>query len=85
MNLPQLSVKSPVTVLMLILIIAVFGVMSFMGLGVELMPDISFPTVSCITTYSGVAPEDMETMITKPIESVLLTVKDVKSVSSTSE
>jgi len=85
MNLPEFSVKKSVTVLMLILIIAVFGVMSFMGLGIELMPDISFPVVSCITTYSGVAPEDMETMITKPIEGIVSTVKDVKQVSSISE
>lgn len=85
MNLPEFSVKKSVTVLMLILIIAVFGVMSFMGLGVELMPDISFPVVTCITRYSGVAPEDMETMITKPIEGIISTVKDVKSVSSISE
>ena len=85
MNLPEFSVKRSVTVLMLILIIGVFGVMSFMGLGVELIPDISFPIVSCITTYSGVAPDEMETMITSPIEGIVSTVRDVKQVSSFSE
>ncbi len=85
MNLPQFSVKRSVTVLMLILIIAIFGMISFTRLGVELMPDITFPTVSIITKDTGVAPEDIETMITKPIEGVVSTVKNVKKVSSISK
>jgi len=85
MNLPQFSVKKSVTVLMLISIIAIFGVISFTRLGVELMPDITFPTVSIITKDTGVAPEDIETMITKPIEGVVSTVNNVKKVSSVSK
>lgn len=85
MNLAEFSVKRSVAILMLILIISIFGIIAFRGIGIELMPDISFPTITCITTYSGVAPNDVEAMITKPIEGVISTVKDVKKVSSTSK
>ena len=52
MRLPEFSVKRPVTVTMLILIVVVLGIISLMRLGIELMPDISYPVVSTILSGS---------------------------------
>lgn len=82
MNIPEFSVRRKVTVLMMILIVILFGVISFFNLGLDLMPELEFPIVSVVTTYEGVASEDIETLITRPIESVVSTIKHVKKVSS---
>ncbi|MDP3052643.1 MAG: efflux RND transporter permease subunit [bacterium] len=85
MNLPKFSVDKPVTITMMVLIIVVFGFISFSRLGLDMLPDIEFPVVSVITSYSGVTSEDIEDVLTKPIEDAVSTVKDVKSVSSISQ
>jgi len=85
MKLPEFSVRRPVTVLMLILIIAVLGTISFLLLPIELMPDLTFPVASVITSYEGVASEDIETLVTKPIEAAVSKVKNVKTVDSISQ
>ena len=85
MNLPKFSVDKPVTITMMVLIIVVFGVVSFGRLGLDMLPDIEFPVVSVVTSYPGVTSEDIEDVLTKPIEDAVSTVKDVKSVSSISQ
>ena len=85
MNLPEFSIRKAVTVSMLILIIVVLGAISFIQLGLDLMPDITFPVISVITRYTGVASEDVETLITRPIEEAVSTVKGVKKVTSISQ
>jgi len=85
MNLPKFSVDKPVTITMMVLIIVVFGLVSFNRLGLDMLPDIEFPVVSVITTYPGVTSEDIEDVLTKPLEDAVSTVKDVKSVSSISQ
>jgi len=85
MKLPEFSVDRPVTVTMLILIIVVVGVVSLSNLGLDLMPDITYPVMSVVTSYEGVASEEMESVVTKPIEEVVATVKNVKKVTSFSQ
>ena len=85
MNIPEFSVRRPVTVLMFILIIAVLGGISFSRLSIELMPDLAFPTAAIITGYEGAASEEVETLVTKPIEAAASKVKNVKTVNSTSQ
>jgi HAE1 family hydrophobic/amphiphilic exporter-1 len=85
MNLPKFSVDKPVTITMMVLIMVVFGFFSLTRLGLDLLPDIDFPVVSVITSYSGVTSEDIEDVLTKPIEDVVATVKDVKTIKSTSQ
>ena len=60
MKLPDFSVERPVTVLMIALIIVVLGVLFFSKLGLDLLPEIKYPVVSVVTTYSGVTSEDIE-------------------------
>ncbi len=85
MRLPEFSVHRSVTVLMLIGIIVVLGTISLSRLPIEVMPDLSYPTASVITTYEGAASEDIETLVTKPIEAAVSKVKNVKTVDSISQ
>ena len=85
MKLANFSVNRPITILMIACITVVLGVMSFSKLGLDMLPDIEFPVVSVITNYQGVASEDIEEIITKPIEDSVATVKDVKSIKSVSQ
>ena len=85
MKLANFSVNRPITILMIACITVILGVMSFSKLGLDMLPDIEFPVVSVITNYQGVASEDIEEIITKPIEDSVATVKDVKSIKSVSQ
>lgn len=85
MNIPELSVKHPVSILMVILIIVIIGIIAFSKLTIDLMPDIDYPVITVITNYEGVAPEEIEELVTKPIEDVVATVSGVKKISSTSQ
>jgi HAE1 family hydrophobic/amphiphilic exporter-1 len=84
MGLPSLSTDRPITFLMLFIAIVGVGLVSISGTKIDLYPDIDFPTVSIVTTYEGVSPEDIETLITKPIEESVASVEDVDEVSSSS-
>ena len=85
MTLPEFSVNRKITVLMLILIISLFGVLSFFRLGLDMMPDLGYPVVSVVTTYEGVSSEDIENLITESVEVVVSAVKNVKKVTSISQ
>ncbi|MFH1218889.1 MAG: efflux RND transporter permease subunit [Candidatus Eisenbacteria bacterium] len=84
MGLPGLSANRPVAFFMLYIAVVGIGLVSVAGLSIDLYPDISFPTVSVVTTYEGVSPEDIETLITKPIEEAVASVEDVDEVESSS-
>jgi HAE1 family hydrophobic/amphiphilic exporter-1 len=84
MNLPEFSVRRPVTIAMMICIIVVLGAYSLMNLGLELFPDLTYPVISVLTTYQGASPEDVEQMVTKTIEENIATISRVKSVKSIS-
>ena len=84
MNLPEFSVKRRITITMLIMIAALFGVVSFFDLGLDMMPEMDMPFVTVVTGYPGVSPEEIETLITKPVEQMVATVKGVKKLSASS-
>ncbi|AZO94266.1 efflux RND transporter permease subunit [Halocella sp. SP3-1] len=84
MKIADYSINKKITVLMVVIMILIFGYISFTRLGIDLFPDIDFPVAAVITNYSGIAPEEMESLVTKPIEEQLATVDDVKTISSTS-
>ncbi len=83
MKLPDFSVKKPVTISMLILIVIVMGLISLSRMGLDLMPDITFPMVTVVTTYEGVSPEDMENLVTRPLEDTVATIQGVKEINAT--
>ena len=79
------SIKQPVFVTMLIAAIIVLGIVSYGRLGVDLFPDINFPMVVVTTAYPGAGPEDVENLVSKPIEEAVSVLNGVKTVSSTSQ
>ncbi len=85
MSIPAFSVKRKVTITMLILIIVVVGIIAFTKLGLDLMPEIEYPTLTVITTYRGASPEDVEQLVTKPLEEIISSVSRVKKVKSVSQ
>ncbi len=84
MNLAQHAIRRPVTVMMGVLIVIVLGIISLTQIPVDLYPPIELPTVSVSTNYSGVGPEEMENLVTKPIEQAVATIAGVQSVRSVS-
>ena len=82
MKLPEFSVKKKVTASMMAAILVVLGAISFTRLGLDFFPDLEFPTVSVITTYSGASSEDIENVLTRPLEQVVSSVNRVKKVTS---
>ena len=84
MNLPEISVNRPVTVTMIILIFMVLGVVSFTRLGLDFFPDLQYPEVSIITTYPGASSEEIETLVSRPMEETAATVSGVRTVKSSS-
>lgn len=77
-------VRHPVGVAMLTLLALVFGLVSYAQLPLNLMPDISYPTVTVRTEYPGAAPEEVETQVSRPIEEALSTVEGLVEVESRS-
>ncbi len=70
---------------MIYVAIVVLGLVSIPLLGLDFMPDIEIPAVSVLTTYEGAGPEEIETLITKPVEDAVSTVSGADEVTSTSK
>jgi CzcA family heavy metal efflux pump len=85
MKLAQLSVNRPVTTAMIFIAMVALGLVSLSMLGLDLMPDIEIPAVSVITSYEGAGPEEVETLITEPMEDTLSTISGVDEVVSVSK
>ncbi len=67
---------------MMAMILVVLGAISFTRLGLDFFPDLEFPTVSVITSYSGASSEDIENVLTRPLEQIVSSVNRVKKVTS---
>ncbi|CAF23357.1 efflux RND transporter permease subunit [Candidatus Protochlamydia amoebophila] len=84
MNLPDLSVKRPVFISMIMLALVVFGTIAFKELGVDLFPKIDFPVITVISTLPGADPETMEKSVTEIIEEAVSNISSIKHLRSTS-
>ncbi len=84
MNLPELSVRRGVTFAMLYIVIVGFGFVGGNLLPLDLFPDITFPVAAVISDYPGSGPEDVESLVTKPIEEAVSSVSGIKNVTSQS-
>ena len=85
MNLPQLAVRRPVTIFMVYLAIALFGILAITRTPIDLYPDMEFPNVAVITLYPGAGSEDIENDVTKPLEDAVATVSGIDKISSVSQ
>ena len=84
MNLSRFSIKRPVTTLMIFLLVLVLGLVSITRLNIDLLPKMTFPVAAVFTSYEGVGPQEVENMVTKPLEGVLGTVPNVKGITTIS-
>ncbi len=84
MSLPEFSIKRPVTILMAVMVCLLLGAISFVDIPVDLMPEVNYPTLSITTDYEGVGPEEIETLISRPLEQVVSAAPGVERVTSTS-
>jgi len=84
MSLYKGAVKRPITILMVVIAVLIIGGVSLNRLSVDLYPDIELPIVATIVNYEGVGPEEMEQLITRPIEESVSGLPGIKQVSSTS-
>ena len=81
----SITTRRPVAILMVVMAVCVFGWVSYQRLRMDLMPDISYPTLTVRTEYAGSAPEEVETFISKPLEQELAVVPNLVSISSISQ
>lgn len=82
MTLSEFSVRHSTTVVVLIVIIAFGGMYAYETLPRESFPDITIPNIIVSTSYEGVAPSDIENLITNEIEKKLITISDIKEIRS---
>ncbi len=81
----ELSIRRPVFITCLFVLILIAGYISLKSLSVNLFPDVTFPIVAVHTSYPGAGPSEMETLVTKPIEDEVASVSGIKSLSSISQ
>jgi len=85
MKIAKYAIDRPVTTLMFYLAIVLLGVISLRQLSVDLMPNISYPRLSVMTQYAGVAPEEIETLVTAPLEAAVGRIPGLRRVESVSK
>src|SRR6187397_2892970 len=84
MNLVEFATRRRVTVAMVTLTFVLFGCIALGDLKVNLLPDLSYPTLTVRTEYTGAAPAEIETLITEPVEEAVGVVKNLRKLKSIS-
>ncbi len=84
MKLADVSIRRPVTTFMLMVAMVVFGLIAYKRLPINLLPNISYPTLTVRTDYPGTSPHEVETLVSKPIEDAVGVIPGVVHVSSIS-
>lgn len=84
MSIPSVSTRRPVAVWMLFLAVVLLGVISYLRLPIDLLPDVSYPRLVVYTLYPEVAPAEVERRVTERIEAQAAAVPGVERVTSTS-
>ncbi len=84
MTLSELSIRRGVTTAMIYLCLLGFGLFSLSRLPLNRLPEVELPVIAVVTTYVGASPEDVETLLTEPIERAVASVEAVETVQSTS-
>lgn len=84
MILTKFSLKRQITLLMIYCIVIGFSFFSLSQLKIDFFPDIQFPYAGIITSYPGVGPEDIENLITRPLEEAVSSVKNIEKINSQS-
>ena len=84
MNIVDFAIRKPVTITMLVLAALIFGYVSFQRLAVNLLPDISYPSLTVRTEYEGAAPQEIENLVSRRVEEAVGVITGLVEVSSIS-
>ncbi|MCD6309868.1 MAG: efflux RND transporter permease subunit, partial [Candidatus Eremiobacteraeota bacterium] len=84
MNIPEFSVRRPVAITVITIIIILMGLISLSRLNIDLFPKIDFPMITVVTVYQGAGPEEIENTITRPLEESFGTLEDLEQITSVS-
>ncbi|MDY4296871.1 MULTISPECIES: efflux RND transporter permease subunit [unclassified Xanthomonas] len=83
-GLVEFATRRRVTIAMITLTMLLFGAIALHGLKVNLLPDLSYPTLTVRTEYAGAAPSEIETLVTEPVEEAVGVVKNLRKLKSVS-
>jgi HAE1 family hydrophobic/amphiphilic exporter-1 len=83
-NLPALAIRRPIAILMAVCIVLVLGAFSFANLPLDLLPEMNFPMMAVFAAFEGASPEEVEALVTRPLEEVLAAVPGIERLTSTS-
>jgi HAE1 family hydrophobic/amphiphilic exporter-1 len=84
MQITRGAVSRPILTSVVALVVITLGLISYSRLSIDLMPEVTFPTISVITNYGNVGPLEIEEMVTRPLEESLAAVQGVEEITSTS-
>ena len=82
MNSAKFAIKRPVFIGCVVILMVVLGLIGMNRMGVDLLPSIEFPVVTVTTVYAGATPEEIEKLISKPLEEQISTISGLKRLSS---
>nr|WP_028563062.1 efflux RND transporter permease subunit [Paenibacillus pinihumi] len=85
MKIVDISVRRPIGISMVVLAVIALGLVSLKNLAVDLFPKIDVPVAVVATSYQGAAPEEIEKLITRPLEAVLSSIQGMDKISSQSQ
>lgn len=80
----RFSVKRPYTVVVGVVLILILGFVSFTSMQTDLLPDMTLPYAIVYTTYPGASPEEVETVVTRPVEQAMATTSNIETINSVS-
>ena len=84
MSIPRMAIHRPVTMFMICGVVILLGAMSLTRLPVDLLPDVTYPSLTIRVSYPGVGPLEMEELVTRPIEQAVSATSGVERLESTS-
>lgn len=84
MNLSQLAVRRPITVSVGVIVVVIFGLLSWNSLGLDLYPDLQLPYITIATVYPAADPQTVEEEVTRPVEDMVSTISGLRKVQSNS-
>ena len=84
MKIAEFCIRHKVTTFLIFVIVVIFGLLGFSDLSLALLPNIDFPMAVIYATYPGAGPEEVEELVTRPLESACATVSGMEELTSTS-
>ncbi len=85
MNIALFSIKRPIFITSIVLLMMIIGMISFRRLGVDMFPNVEIPVVAVTTIYQGATSEEIENLVSRPIEDELSSISGLKKLSSTNQ